>query len=180
MTAPREWMAAITSETRGIMDSAEGAWDHCPPTTERVLVREVLADAGTTDAPALLARISVLEADNERLRGELVEAAEAPAGVPAADADAALTELARELGAFYSDLIPHNSGLFIPGEAKACPNPAEAMRRLFAHVRAGGLVNRPLPPEVLASLQQPAPEPKRQRAPAEQAPEPEAEQTVLF
>ncbi|QBY56127.1 hypothetical protein [Cupriavidus oxalaticus] len=121
MTAPREWMAAITSPTRGVMDMAAGAWSHSPAEIERVLVREVLpgeqpittAAAGNTDVASAI--------------------------------DAAMTELARELGCAHSDLIPHNSGLFIPGEARACANPVDAIRRLFAHVREGGRVYRPEP-----------------------------------
>ncbi|MFS8973892.1 hypothetical protein PO002_05160 [Cupriavidus necator] len=120
---PREWLAAITSPTRGVMDMAPGAWSHSPGNVERVLVREVMAG----EQPAAFA-----------------SAANGCADVTEA-INAAMTDLARELGAFYSDLIPHNSGLFIPGEARACANPLDAIRRLFAHVHAGGLINRPAP-----------------------------------
>lgn len=120
---PREWLAAITSPSRGVMDMTSGAWSHSPANVERVLVREVLAG----EPPAAIASAASGRAD-------------------VADAiNAAMTDLARELGCFYSDLIPHNSGLFIPGEARACANPADAIRRLFAHVHAGGLINRPAP-----------------------------------
>lgn len=120
---PREWLAAITSPTRGIMDMAPDAWSRSPADIERVRVREVMpgepggtitAAAGATDAASAI--------------------------------HAALTDLARELGCAYSGLIPHNAGLFIPGEALACRDPADAIRRLFAYVRAGGSVYRPDPP----------------------------------
>jgi hypothetical protein len=119
--APREWMAAITSPTRGVLDMAPGAWSHCPATTERVLVREVLPG----DQPIAIATAAAGNAD------------------VASAIDAAMTDLARELGCAFSDLIPHNAGLFIPGEARACANPVDAIRRLFAHVRDGGRVYRP-------------------------------------
>ncbi len=120
---PREWLAAITTPTRGVMDMAPGAWNHCPATTERVRVREVLVDEPS---------------------GIVVTAA-AGSSDAAAAVTTAMTELARELGCAYSDLIQHNAGLFIPGEAQACADPVDAIRRLFAHVRAGGRVNRPEP-----------------------------------
>ncbi|MFS8930981.1 hypothetical protein [Cupriavidus taiwanensis] len=118
MNAPREWMAAITSPTRGVMDMAPGAWSHSPGDIERVLVREVMAG----EQPAAIASAASGSAD------------------VASAINAAMTDLARELGAFYSDLIPHNAGLFVPGEARACANPVDAIRRLFAHVYAGGHV----------------------------------------
>ncbi|CAG2129349.1 hypothetical protein [Cupriavidus numazuensis] len=81
----------------------------------------------------------------EVLRGEqpiaIATAAAGNADVASA-IDAAMNELARELGCAFSDLIPHNSGLFIPGQAKACANPIDAIRQLFAHVYAGGRVLR--------------------------------------
>lgn len=123
MTHPREWTAAITSPTRGVMDMTPGAWSHCPADIERVLVREVMRG----EAPTAIAAAASGSAD------------------VASAIDAAMTDLARELGAFYSDAIPHNAGLFIPGEAQACANPVDAIRRLFAHVQAGGLIHRPTP-----------------------------------
>ncbi|SCU73659.1 conserved hypothetical protein [Cupriavidus necator] len=120
---PREWLAAITSPTNGVMSMAPGAWSHSPANIERVLVREVMAG----EQPAAIA-------------------AAASGSVDVANAiHVAMTDLARELGCFYCDLIPHNAGLFIPGEARACANPADAIHRLFAHVHAGGLINRPAP-----------------------------------
>ncbi len=136
---PREWLAAITSPTNGVMSMAPGAWSHSPANIERVLVREVMAG----EQPAAIASAASGSAD-------------------VADAiNAAMTHLARELGAFYSDLIPHNAGLFIPGEARACANPVDAIRRLFAHVHAGGLINRPAlqtdKPAARASKAEPSP-----------------------
>ncbi|MCY1253056.1 hypothetical protein D9M68_122760 [compost metagenome] len=143
MTAPaqpREWLAAITSPTNGVMSMAPGAWSHSPASVERVLVREVMAG----DQPAAIASAASGSAD------------------VASAINAAITDLARELGAFYSDLIPHNAGLFIPGEARACANPVDAIRRLFAHVHAGGLINRPAPlqtdkPAARANKAEPSP-----------------------
>lgn len=121
MSQPREWMAAITSPTRGVMDMAPGAWSHSPAAIERVLVREVLPG----EPPAAIAAAASGNAD------------------VATAIEAAMTDLARELGCAWSDLIPHNTGLFIPGQAKACANPVDAIRQLFAHVYAGGHVLRP-------------------------------------
>lgn len=137
---PREWLAAITSPTRGVMDMTPGAWSHSPADIERVLVREVLRG----EPPAAIAAAASGSAD------------------VASAIDAAMTDLARELGAFYSDLIPHNAGLFIPGEARACANPVDAIRRLFAHVHAGGLIHRPAPvqgdkPATRSSKAEPSP-----------------------
>lgn len=120
MTQPREWLAAITSPLRGIMDMSPGAWNHSPPSVERVRVREVMPDEPST----------------------VVAAAAAGSSDMAAAINAAMTDLAHELGCFYSDLIPHNAGLFIPGQAQACADPVDAIRRLFAHVHAGGHVLR--------------------------------------
>lgn len=127
---PREWLAAITSPTRGVMDAGPAAWQHSPATIERVLVREVIP--GT---PSL-----------------------APAGEPgqsvdvAAAIEAAFAELAHELGCARLDLVPGNSGLFVPGTKRAQPTARHAIKELFEHVRAGGLVNRPIPPETLRAL----------------------------
>jgi len=121
MTAPREWMAAITSPIRGVMCMDPGAWHRSPAEIERVRVREILAD----EPSATVAAAACGSAD------------------VASAIDAAMTELARELGCAYSDLVPHNAGLFVPGQAKACANPVEAIRQLFAHVYAGGHVLRP-------------------------------------
>lgn len=118
---PREWLAAITSPARGVMDMTPGAWRHSPADVERVMVREILPG----EQPAAITRAA----------GASIDAAQA--------VEAAMTELARELGCFYSDLILHNAGLFIPGEAQACPNPVDAIRRMFAHVYAGGHVLHP-------------------------------------
>jgi hypothetical protein len=120
---PREWLAAITSPTRGVMHMAADAWSRSPANIERVLVREILPG----EQPMAIAAAANGSAD------------------VASAIDAAMTALARELGCFYSDLIPHNAGLFIPGEARACVNPVDAIRRLFAHVHAGGLIHRPAP-----------------------------------
>lgn len=117
---PREWLAAITSPARGVMDMTPGAWCHSPADVERVLVREILPG----EQPAAITRAT----------GESIDAAQA--------VEAAMTELARELGCFYSDLIPHNAGLFIPGEGQACHSAVDAIRRIFAHVHAGGAVHR--------------------------------------
>ncbi|MGE8366022.1 hypothetical protein [Cupriavidus sp.] len=118
---PREWLAAITSPARGVMDMTPGAWRHSPADVERVMVREILPG----EQPAAITRAT----------GASIDVAQA--------VEAAMTELARELGCFYSDLIPHNSGLFIPSEGKACHSAVDAIRRLFAHVHAGGAVHRP-------------------------------------
>ncbi|CAG9184400.1 hypothetical protein CURE108131_25290 [Cupriavidus respiraculi] len=144
---PREWTAALTSPTRGVMDATPGAWSRSPATIERVLVREVLP-------------------------GELPHAPTGAVDQPTDVATAihqAMTDLARDLGCFYSDAIPHNAGLFIPGEARACANPADAIRRLFAHVHAGGLIHRPPPlqadpPKARASKEVPSPIDPRQVA----------------
>lgn len=141
---PREWTAAITSPTRAVMDMAPGAWRHSPADIERVLVREILPG----EQPATIVRTA----------GASIDAAQA--------VEAAMTELARELGCFYSDLIPHNAGLFIPGEGQACPNPVDAIRRLFAYVHAGGAVHRPGTPNDAE---------KAQRGPAERAVDPRQE-----
>lgn len=119
-TQPREWLAALTSPSRGIMDMSPGAWNHSPPSVERVRVREVMPDEPST----------------------VVAAAAAGSTDTAAAINAAMTDLARELGCFWRDLIPHNAGLFIPGQAQACADPVDAIRRLFAHVHAGGHVLR--------------------------------------
>ncbi|KAI3597678.1 hypothetical protein D8I24_6494 [Cupriavidus necator H850] len=123
MSQPREWYAAITSPARGVMCMDPSAWSRSPAEIERVLVREVLPG----EEPATIAA-----------------AASGNADVASAINDA-MTQLAHELGCAYSDLIPHNAGLFIPGEARACANPVDAIRRLFAHVREGGRVYRPEP-----------------------------------
>ena len=122
-TQPREWTAIITSPIRGVMCMDPSAWGHVPAASERVVVREVLAG----EQPAVIMAAASGNAD------------------AASAIDAAMTELARELGCAFSDLIPHNAGLFIPGEARACANPVDAIRRLFAHVRNGGQVHRPEP-----------------------------------
>lgn len=121
MTRPREWLAAITSPSRGIMDMTPGAWNHSPPYVERVRVREVLPEEPST----------------------IIAAAAAGSSDTAAAIHSAMTDLARELGCAWSDVIPHNAGLFIPGQAQACADPVDAIRRLFAHVYAGGHVLRP-------------------------------------
>lgn len=118
---PREWLAAITSPSRGVMDMTPGAWSHSPASVERVLVREVLPGG----QPAAIASAASSSAD------------------VASAIHAAMMDLARELGCAFSDLIPHNAGLFIPGQPKACADPVDAIRQLFAHVYAGGHVLRP-------------------------------------
>lgn len=117
---PREWFAALTSDTRGIMDMAPGAWSHSPTSVERVRVREVMPG----EAPTVISAAASGSTDT------------------AAAITAAMTDLAHELGCFYSDLIPHNAGLFIPGQALACTDPVDAIRQLFAHVYAGGHIYR--------------------------------------
>ncbi|AEI76522.1 hypothetical protein CNE_1c11670 [Cupriavidus necator N-1] len=117
---PREWYAAITSPIRGVMCMDRSAWNRSPAEIERVLVREVLPG----EQPTAIAAAACGNAD------------------VASAIEAAMTDLARELGCAYSDLIPHNAGLFIPGEARACAHPVDAIRRLFAHVYAGGHVLR--------------------------------------
>ncbi|QUN29517.1 hypothetical protein KB879_06095 [Cupriavidus sp. KK10] len=125
MSQPREWYAALTSPARGVMCMDPSAWNRSPAEMERVLVREVLPG----EQPTAITAAACGNAD------------------VASAIEAAMTDLARELGCFYSDMVPHNAGLFIPGEARACANPVDAIRRLFAHVHAGGLIHRPTPPQ---------------------------------
>lgn len=136
---PREWEACITSPTRGVMDSTPGAWAHCPSTTERVRVREVLPQEALP-APTASRMVQLDPADRAPGAG-----ADALAAACKAAVDAAMGELALALGCVFSDLIPHNTGYFVPGEALARTDAVDAITALFTHVRVGGQIHRPLP-----------------------------------
>ncbi|QYY33694.1 hypothetical protein K2O51_31095 (plasmid) [Cupriavidus pinatubonensis] len=142
---------------------------------------------GEVDA-RLRDQIRMLEDENERLRA----AASAPADLEqpvdvAGDTEDALTTLALELGCFHSTDISSNAGLFVPGQGKAQTDARTAILALFAHVRQGGLVNRPLPAETLKALglvkattPAAAPEPERAPKAPTKVEEPQAEQIGLF
>lgn len=85
--------------------------------------------------------------------------------------EAALGELARELGCVFNDDVPHNAGWFVPGKPKACASAYDAIRGLFASLEAGGTVYRP-------SAVPPAAEPVS--APKKAKPLFEAPQGALF
>lgn len=54
--------------------------------------------------------------------------------------EAALGELARELGCVRNDEIAHNAGWFVPGNAKAYASAYDAIRGLVASLKSGGTV----------------------------------------
>lgn len=58
-------------------------------------------------------------------------------------AEAALGELARELGCVRNDEIAHNAGWFVPGKPAAYASAYDAIRGLVASLEAGGTVYRP-------------------------------------
>lgn len=54
--------------------------------------------------------------------------------------EAALGELARELGCFWNEAIPHNAGWFVPGKPTAYASAYDAIQGLVASLKAGGTV----------------------------------------
>lgn len=60
--------------------------------------------------------------------------------------EAALGELARDIGCVFRDEIPHNAGWFVPGTAKAHASAYDAIRGRFARLEADGRVYRPPAP----------------------------------
>ncbi|MDR6381771.1 hypothetical protein [Paraburkholderia caribensis] len=85
--------------------------------------------------------------------------------------EAALGELARELGCVFNEDIPHNAGWFVPGKARAHASAYDAIRGLFASLEAGGTVYRAPVPST--EVQVAAPKPKAE-------PQMEAPQGALF
>ncbi|WP_227461635.1 hypothetical protein [Cupriavidus pauculus] len=200
---PREFKAALTGALTGVLDNRPDAFMRTRPDVEVIRVREVLPESEATSAN-LLPEGGVFRGDVVCV-GELEPVAPTEIGVGApADArqvdvsaacaqavETALTDLARELGCFYSTDIPKNSGLFVPGTPRAQENARAAILALFDHVRQGGLMMRPMSPEILKALglqkmpaaAEPAPPaaPEPKAAPAQpQAEAPAAEQIGLF
>lgn len=94
--------------------------------------------------------------------------------------EAALGELARELGCAFNEDIPHNAGWFVPGKPKAYASAYDAIRALFASLEAGGSVYRAQPAAAIAEpvlelVPVEAPAPKRKPEP-----QPAVEQGALF
>lgn len=84
--------------------------------------------------------------------------------------EAALGELARELGCVWNEEIPHNAGWFVPGNAKAHASAYDAIRGLFARLEAGGSVYRA--PAAATTVEAEAPT-------AEQTPKRKTEQAAV-
>jgi len=89
--------------------------------------------------------------------------------------EAALCDLARELGCVRNDDIPHNAGWFVPGKPTAYASAYDAIRGLVASLKGGGTVyeGKSGSQEIEIS----APEPV---APKRNAPAPTIEQGALF
>ncbi|RKP44657.1 hypothetical protein [Pararobbsia silviterrae] len=51
--------------------------------------------------------------------------------------EAALGELAREVGCVFNEMIPHNSGWFVPGQPTAYASAYDAIRARFARLEQG-------------------------------------------
>lgn len=67
-----------------------------------------------------------------------------PATVQLLDtAEAALGQMASELGCVWNDRIPHNAGWFVPGQATAYGSAYDAIKGLVESLRAGGTVYTP-------------------------------------
>ncbi len=186
--AAREWTACITGSHTGVLDNRPNSFPRARPGVEVIRVREVLAEcapvaeqvpAAPTAAPIPAPVVVPPEAPQVDVAAACAEAV-----------DAALTDLARELGCFFSTDIPSNAGLFVPGTPRAQENARASILALFEHVRQGGLMMRPLSPDTLKALglQQipanatpasaPAPKPAAPVQPLAEAPA--AEQTELF
>jgi hypothetical protein len=95
--------------------------------------------------------------------------------------EAALGQLAHELGCVYDVSVPHNAGWFVPGKATACASAYDAIRGLVASLKTGGTVYEPksaapaIAEPVLELELVPVEVPKRKPAPA-----PAIEQGALF
>lgn len=184
----REWTACITGSHTGVLDNRPNSFPRARPGVEVIRVREVLAE--DVAVPAMSAAVAPAVAPVETLPA----APQVDVAAACADAvEAALTELARELGCFFSTDIPSNAGLFVPGTPRAQENARAAILALFDHVRQGGLMMRPLSPDTLKALglqkipaavspaPAPVPAPAPKAAPVQpQAEAPAAEQTELF
>jgi hypothetical protein len=58
----------------------------------------------------------------------------------------ALGLLAAELGCVRNDTVPHNAGWFVPGRSTAFASALDAIKALFANLKAGGTLYVPPPP----------------------------------
>lgn len=180
----REWTACITGSHTGALDNRPNSFPRARPGVEVIRVREVLAE--DVAVPAMSAPVAPAAAPVETVPA----APQVDVAAACAEAvEAALTELARELGCFFSTDIPGNAGLFVPGTPRAQENARAAILALFDHVRQGGLMMRPLSPDTLKALglqkipavAAPAPAPATKAAHVEpQAEAPAVEQSELF
>jgi hypothetical protein len=89
--------------------------------------------------------------------------------------EAAIGELARELGCVRNEDVPHNAGWFVPGKPTAYASAYDAIRGLVASLKAGGTVyeGKPGSQEIEISASESV-------ASKRNAPSPTIEQGALF